>query len=107
MQLLAKNISKTCNSFSTQPNWQEETEVLVEEKLEESHQLIVFNDEVNTFDFVIQTLIEVCQHSVEQAEQCTLQIHFKGKCGVKAGEFDELTAMRNEICRRGISAEIE
>jgi len=52
-------------------------------------------------------LIEVCNHSAEQAEQCTLMIHFKGKCGVKSGEFDELVTMRNEICRRGISAEIE
>lgn len=68
--------------------------------------LVVYNDDINTFDWVIDTLITVCQHSNEQAEQCTLIIHYKGKCSVKEGEFDELTGMRNEICRRGISAEI-
>jgi ATP-dependent Clp protease adaptor protein ClpS len=68
--------------------------------------LVVYNDDINTFDWVIDTLITVCRHSNEQAEQCTLIIHFKGKCAVKEGEFDELAGMRNEICRRGISAEI-
>lgn len=71
------------------------------------YSLIVFNDEVNTFDYVIQTLVEVCEHSPIQAEQCTMIIHFKGKCSVKNGDYEELVAMRNEICRRGISAEIE
>lgn len=70
-------------------------------------ELVVFNDEVNTFDHVISTLIDVCHHAPEQAEQCTLIIHYKGKCGVKSGDFEELVAMRNEICRREISAEIQ
>ncbi|GAB2788155.1 ATP-dependent Clp protease adaptor ClpS [Rhabdobacter roseus] len=85
-----------------------ETEVeILEETIEtEVKSLVVFNDEVNTFDWVIQTLIEVCEHGPEQAEQCTLIIHFKGKCSVKEGEFEKLAPMRNEICRRGISAEI-
>ncbi len=69
-------------------------------------ELVVFNDDINTFDHVISTLIDVCHHSPEQAEQCTLIIHYKGKCGVKSGDFEELTALRNEICRREISAEI-
>ena len=68
--------------------------------------LIVFNDEVNTFDHVIETLITICEHSAEQAEQCTLIIHYKGKCGVKKGTFDDLAPVRNAICERGISAEI-
>jgi ATP-dependent Clp protease adaptor protein ClpS len=72
----------------------------------ELKKLVVYNDDINTFDWVIDTLIEVCRHTNEQAEQCTLIIHYKGKCSVKEGEFDELTGMRNEICRRGISAEI-
>lgn len=88
----------------------EETEVQVlvetEEKETEVSALVVFNDEVNTFDWVIDTLIKVCKHTPEQAEQCTLIIHYKGKCTVKEGIFDELVSMRNEICRRGISAEI-
>lgn len=70
-------------------------------------ELIVFNDDINTFDHVISTLIDVCQHSPEQAEQCTLIIHYKGKCSVKSGDFEELSALRNEICRREISAEIQ
>ncbi len=68
--------------------------------------LVVFNDEVNTFEFVIDTLIDVCQHTPEQAEQCTILIHHKGKCSVKNGNFEELVPLRNEICRRGIAAEI-
>jgi ATP-dependent Clp protease adaptor protein ClpS len=70
------------------------------------YSLVVFNDEVNTFDWVIDTLIEVCEHSPEQAEQCTIIIHHKGKCSVKNGDWEELAQMRQEICRRGISAEV-
>ncbi|MFN3588059.1 MAG: ATP-dependent Clp protease adaptor ClpS [Spirosomataceae bacterium] len=84
------------------------TQEITEEEIEsvKLYQLIVFNDDVNTFEYVIQTLIEVCEHSPEQAEQCTIIIHFKGKCSVKEGDFEELAAMRTEICRRGISAEV-
>lgn len=85
-----------------------DVEVLEEEDVltDELRDLIVFNDEVNTFDHVIQTLIKVCKHSPEQAEQCTWIIHYKGKCTVKVGAFDELAPMRNAICQRGISAEV-
>lgn len=83
-----------------------ETEVLQETVDTEVRNLVVFNDDVNTFDWVIDTLIEVCGHTQEQAEQCTLIIHFKGKCKVKDGSYEELVGMRNEICRRGISAEV-
>jgi ATP-dependent Clp protease adaptor protein ClpS len=68
--------------------------------------LVVFNDDVNTFDHVINTLIRVCEHSPEQAEQCTLLIHFKGKCAVKSGSFDFLKPMRSAICEAGIDARI-
>lgn len=83
-----------------------ETEVLEETVDTELRSLVVFNDDVNTFDWVIETLVEVCGHTPQQAEQCTLIIHFKGKCSVKEGEFEELAGMRTEICRRGISAEV-
>ena len=69
--------------------------------------LIVYNDDVNTFDHVINTLIKVCRHSPEQAEQCTWIIHYKGKCTVKHGPFDELKPMKDAICDAGISAVIE
>jgi ATP-dependent Clp protease adaptor protein ClpS len=86
----------------------EETEVDVLDEVIETdvHNLVVFNDDVNTFEHVIETLIDVCKHTPEQAEQCTLLIHYKGKCTVKNGSWEELVPMRNEICRRGISAEV-
>ena len=68
--------------------------------------LIVFNDEVNTFEHVINTLIRVCRHSNEQAEQCTLLIHYKGKCTVRNGSFEELRPLREAICESGIDAKI-
>ena len=94
-------------SFAKQTQEQTDVEVLLEEATSLGHQLVVFNDEVNSFEYVIITLIEVCEHTAEQAEQCTLMIHFRGKCGVKSGLYEDLISMRNEICRRGISAEIE
>jgi len=68
--------------------------------------LVVFNDDINTFDHVINTLIRVCKHTPEQAEQCTLLIHHKGKCSVKNGTFDFLRPMRQAICEAGIDARI-
>jgi ATP-dependent Clp protease adaptor protein ClpS len=70
-------------------------------------QLIVWNDEVNTFEWVIETLQEVCGHSHEQAEQCAYLIHFKGKYAVKQGDFDELKPQCDAITERGIGATIE
>jgi ATP-dependent Clp protease adaptor protein ClpS len=81
-------------------------EVDVEEKLTDSHEIIVYNDEVNTFDHVIETLIKTCDHDVIQAEQCTLLIHYKGKCAVKSGGFDDLKPRCTEILKAGINAEI-
>lgn len=78
----------------------------LDELLVETRDLVVFNDDVNTFDFVIQTLIEVCNHTPEQAEQCTLIIHYRGKCSVKKGSFEELRPMRDAITERGIGAAI-
>jgi len=69
--------------------------------------LVLYNDDYNTFDYVIETLMEICQHTLEQATQCTYLIHYKGKCTVKIGNFTKLAPMRNAICQRGISAEVE
>ena len=68
--------------------------------------LVVFNDDFNTFDHVIETLIRVCKHTPEQAEQCTLLIHHKGKCAVKSGSYDFLRPLRQAICEAGIDARI-
>lgn len=87
--------------------FQETDEVVLEEVVDtDLHNLVVFNDDINTFDHVIETLIDVCDHTPEQAEQCTLLIHYKGKCTVRNGSWTELVPLRNEICRRGISAEV-
>lgn len=85
---------------------EEEVELLEEINSSDEYELVVFNDDVNTFEHVINTLIKVCRHPPEQAEQCTWIIHFKGKCTVKIGTFEELKPMREAICDHGISAEI-
>ena len=69
--------------------------------------LIVHNDEVNTFDWVIQSLVEICRHDYEQAEQCAYLIHFKGKYAVKTGIRKELKPMKEALNDRAISATIE
>jgi len=81
-------------------------DVLLLEEVIDLKNLVVYNDDINTFEHVIQTLIEVCKHSPEQAEQCTYLIHYKGKCTVKVGTFEELEAMCSSIHNRGISADI-
>lgn len=85
---------------------EEEVEVLEDIGFTDVKDLVVFNDDFNTFDHVINTLVKVCKHSMEQAEQCTIIIHYKGKCAVKTGSLNELKPMRSAICDRGISAEI-
>jgi ATP-dependent Clp protease adaptor protein ClpS len=69
--------------------------------------LVVWNDEVNTFEWVIETLVEVCGQSVEQAEQCAMIIHSKGKYAVKLGSYEELKPLCDAITDRGIGATIE
>ena len=74
---------------------------------EEPCSLVVWNDEVNTFEWVIETLIKVCGHSPEQAEQCSYFIHYKGKYAVKEGSYDDLKPLCDAITERGIGATIE
>jgi ATP-dependent Clp protease adaptor protein ClpS len=82
-----------------------EEEVLTEVDL--GWQLVVHNDDVNTFDWVIESLVKVCDHTYEQAEQCALFIHFRGKYAVKHGSEIELMPMKEALLDRGISATIE
>lgn len=88
--------------------YQEQELVEVDELVieQEEHALVIFNDDVNTFEHVIETLISVCKHSAEQAEQCTMLVHYKGKCAVKDGSIDFLKPMKEAICERGIDAKI-
>ena len=82
-------------------------EVDILEETDLQHKLIVHNDEVNTFDWVIETLMKVCKQSIEQAEQCSYIIHSKGKYAVKHGSLDLLRPMKEAINDRGIEATIE
>lgn len=69
--------------------------------------LVLFNDDFNTFDFVINSLIEVCGHTLEQAETCTWIVHYKGKCVVKSGTAYELKPAYQEFINRNLTASIE
>jgi ATP-dependent Clp protease adaptor protein ClpS len=84
----------------------EQEDVLLLEETTDVRELVVYNDDVNTFEHVINTLVQVCRHTQEQAEQCTMLIHYKGKCTVKLGTFTELETMCTAIHDRGISADI-
>lgn len=83
-----------------------DTDVLVAEEAALIHSLIVWNDEVNTFDWVIESLVDICNHTPESAEQCALIVHFSGKYAVKKGDFDTLKPMCEALLDRGISATI-
>lgn len=78
-----------------------------EDQLTDLHSIILYNDEYNTFDFVIETLIEVCGHNLESAEQCTLIAHYKGKCPVKSGDLEELAPINRELNERGLTSSIK
>ncbi|HEY8960455.1 ATP-dependent Clp protease adaptor ClpS [Chitinophaga sp.] len=86
---------------------EEEIDVLVAEDEQFPFSLVVWNDEVNTFDWVISSLMEVCGHTHEQAEQCALIIHFNGKYAVKQGEYLKLRPLCEALQERGLSATIE
>lgn len=81
-------------------------QVLLDEETVKQNEIVLFNDEVNTFDHVIETLISVCDHSAEQAEQCSLIVHYKGKCTVKTGEYNDLKPKCSRLLQAGLSAEI-
>ncbi len=92
---------------SNNPLYDTEKELDILTSLDETCSLIVWNDEVNTFEWVIETLVEVCDHTEEQAEQCAMIIHTQGKYAVKHGGYDILKPMCDAITERGIGATIE
>lgn len=93
-------------SYNNSPLWEEKESIdtLLEE--EQSHKIVLHNDDVNTFDFVIDCLIEICEHTLEQAQQCTFLVHYKGKCEVKTGSIDYLIPINNALLKKGLSSEI-
>lgn len=78
----------------------------VKSKESKVHEIILYNDDYNTFDHVIETLIVACEHTAVQAEQCALLVHYKGKCSVKTGSFKELEPRCGKLLDEGLSAEI-
>ena len=94
-------------SYKEQPATLIEEEVLLDTSLEKPCQLIVWNDDINTFEWVIETLIDICGHSPEQAEQCALIIHSQGKYAVKYGSYEMLKPLCDAITDRKINATVE
>lgn len=78
-----------------------------ENEIMEEHKLVLYNDEVNTFDHVINCLVEICRHNLQQAEQCAWLVHYKGKYAVKTGELEEMKLMCEKLCVEGLSANVE
>lgn len=81
-------------------------EVILKEQTVKKHQLILFNDNVNTFDHVIDLLIKVCDHDAIQAEQCATLVHYSGKCSIKKGEYKELEIIGEILADNGLTVEI-
>ena len=90
--------------MGTQEKVLEQFDTATKEK--ENNEIVVYNDDVNTFDHVIETLIYACEHTAEQAEQCALLVHYKGKCTVKTGGYEDLKPRCSILLEAGISAEI-
>lgn len=88
------------------PKRQYEEEVLVLDDTDDVYKLVLHNDDIHTFDYVIDSLIEICKHTLEQAEQCTMLVHYKGKCTVKTGSIDILKPMHEKLISRELTSEI-
>ncbi|MBD3637211.1 MAG: ATP-dependent Clp protease adaptor ClpS [Crocinitomicaceae bacterium] len=88
------------------------TETQIEEKIEVKSEveknrcLVLYNDDVHTFDYVIDSLVKICKHELMQAEQCTWIVHYNGKCAVKEGDFRQLRPMRRALNEKGLTAKI-
>lgn len=89
------------------PSWQEEKETVLVEELIDSKQLVLFNDDFNTFDHVIEMLVKYCKHEIIQAEQCAYLVHYSGKCTVKNGSYEELEPVCTALLEANLTAEIQ
>ena len=81
-------------------------EILIDSDSSHENEIILYNDDVNTFDHVIDTLMKVCDHTLEQAKQCSIIVHYKGKCSVKTGSYSDLKPRCTKLLEAGLSAEI-
>ncbi len=100
-----RNMNTRGHNSGTQ--WQTDVNEATDVIEQELHNLIVWNDDVNTFDWVIESLVDICGHDSLQAEQCAMIVHFKGKCGVKRGSFNDLRPQAEALIDRGIQATID
>ena len=99
------NITKNSKSYD-KPQREYDEDVALLEKEDEVYKIVLWNDDVNTFDDVIEALMEICKHTLEQAEQCTMLVHYKGKCTVKTGSLEELKPMHEKLLSRSLTSEI-
>lgn len=90
-----------------EPEIDKEIQELIKEAINPTKSIVVYNDDYNTFDHVAKCLMIYCEHSQEQAEQCTMIIHYKGKYAVKSGSYEKLEPMCTGLLDNGISAEIQ
>jgi len=95
------------NESTIQASYKTDTATAILEKVVDISSLVVHNDEINTFDYVIASLMDICDMDITQAEQCTLLIHYKGKYGVRSGEREDLQPLKDAFIDRGIGATIE
>jgi ATP-dependent Clp protease adaptor protein ClpS len=93
-------------TIKSSPKWKEDFGEDIAFLEEQTRHLIVHNDDFNTFDFVIDCLMKICEHTEQQAEQCTILIHFKGKCEVKYGTLDDLLPRHKKLLSKGLTSEI-
>lgn len=89
--------------LDNQPDFNE----AIEDDTGEQHFLILYNDDVHSFDFVIEALIDICKMEVVQAEQCTYLVHYKGKCDIKKGSFNKLKPYKEGLIEKGLNATID
>ena len=88
-------------------NPQELEDLLLDEVTDKEKSLVLHNDDLNTFDWVIESLMKICNHDPHQAEQCSLIVHYRGKCAVKDGSYDRLRPMKEALADRGLNVTIE
>lgn len=93
------------NGYSAAPELDEE--VLVETEITHGWAVVLYNDDYNTFEWVIECLVKYCKHESMQAEQCAWIVHTKGKCSVKSGDFKDLEPICTALCDNGLSATLE
>lgn len=94
------------NYFCTHKETETEKILALLEEEDQKHQIILYNDDINTFDWVIECLVNICHHTPVQAEQCAFIVHHNGKCDVKSGNYEDLEPLCSALLSRGLSAEI-